>query len=151
MHRKGTQEDPYYFDEELPSKDNDSNKEIEDNKIDEENKENIPDNKPSRASASNEATQTSPTQEEEYSWTSDSNKRRVAIMNHIWSCEGEDHKIFDCPHYTYGEYGKQAPGYGMVECEKYFYKRCQEPALEHNWWSYNKEGSNKQGPVSGIA
>ena len=67
MHRKGTQEDPCYFNEELPSKDDNSNKEIEDNKIDEENKENIPDNEPFRASASNEATQISPAQEEEYS------------------------------------------------------------------------------------
>ena len=56
---------------------------MEDNKIDEENKENIPDNKPPRALASNKATQTSLAQEEEYSWTSNSNKCRVAIMNHI--------------------------------------------------------------------
>ena len=34
---------------------------MEDNKIDEENKENIPDNEPPRALASNEATQTLPT------------------------------------------------------------------------------------------
>ena len=40
---------------------------MENNKIDEENKENISDNKPPRALASNKATQTSPTQEEEYS------------------------------------------------------------------------------------
>ena len=83
MHGKGTREDPCYFDEKLPSKDDDSDKEMEDNKIDEENKENIPDNEPSRASASNKATQTSLAQEEEYSWTSDSDKCRVAIMNHI--------------------------------------------------------------------
>ena len=55
MYRKGTWEDPYYFDEELPSKDNDSDKEIEDNKVDKENKENIPDSEPPRALASNEA------------------------------------------------------------------------------------------------
>ena len=67
MHKKGTREDPCYFDEELPSEDDNSDKEMEDNKIDEENKENISDNKPSRALASNKATQTSPTQEEEYS------------------------------------------------------------------------------------
>ena len=59
IHGKGTQEDPCYFDEELPSDDDDDDdKEMKDNKIDEENKENILDNKPPRASASNEATQT---------------------------------------------------------------------------------------------
>ena len=84
MHRKRTQEDPYYFYEELPSEDNDSNKEMEDNKIDKENEKNIPDNKPLRAPAKNKDVQTSPAQEkEEYSWTSDSDKCRVAIMNHI--------------------------------------------------------------------
>ena len=83
MHGKRTREDPCYFDKELPSEDDDSDKKIEDNKIDEENKENIPDNEPPRASASNEATQTLPAQEEEYSWTSDSDKCQVAIMNHI--------------------------------------------------------------------
>ena len=83
MHGKRTQEDPCYFDEELPSKDDNSDKEMEDNKIDEENKENIPDNEPPRASASNEATQTLPIQEKEYSWTSNSDKRRIAIINHI--------------------------------------------------------------------
>ena len=56
MYRKKTQKDPCYFDEKLPSKDNNSNKEIENNKIDEENKENIPDNKSPRALANNEAT-----------------------------------------------------------------------------------------------
>ena len=56
MHRKRTQEDPCYFDKELSSEDDDSDKEMEDNKIDKENKENIPDNKPPRALASNEAT-----------------------------------------------------------------------------------------------
>ena len=83
MHKKGTQEDLCYFDEELPSEDNDSDKEMEDNKIDKENKENIPDNESPRASASNKATQTLPTQEEKYSWTSDFDKHWVAIMNHI--------------------------------------------------------------------
>ena len=47
---------------------------MENNKIDKENKENILDNKPLRASASNKATQISPRQKEEYSWTSDSDK-----------------------------------------------------------------------------
>ena len=56
MHGKRTWEDPCYFDEELPSEDDNNDKEIENNKIDEENKENIPDNEPPRASASNEAT-----------------------------------------------------------------------------------------------
>ena len=126
MHGKGTREDPCYFDEELPNDDdNDDNEEMKDNKIDKENKENIPDNEPPRASASNKDVQTLPTQEEEeYSWTSDSDKCRVAIMNHIWSCEGEDYKIFNCPHYTCGEFGKQAPGHGMVECKKYLCKIC---------------------------
>ena len=133
MYGKGTREDPCYFDEELSSKDDDSDKEMEDNKIDEENKENIPDNEPPKASANNEATQTLPTQEEEYSWTSDSDKHQVAIMNYIWSCQEEDYKIFDCPHYTCGECSKQAPGHRMVECKKYFCKRCQEPAPGHNW------------------
>ena len=58
----------------LPNKDDNSDKEMEDNKIDKENKENISDNEPPRASASNEATQASPAQEEEYSWTSNSDK-----------------------------------------------------------------------------
>ena len=152
MHGKGTREDPCYFDKELPSDNDDDDEEMKDNKIDEEDKENIPDNEPLRAPANNKDVQTSPAQEEEeYSWTSDSDKRRVAIMNHIWSCEGEDHKIFDCPHYTCGECGKQAPGHGMVECEKYFCKMCQEPAPGHNWWSCGEEGSDKQRPVSGIA
>ena len=54
MHGKGTWEDLCYFDEELPSDNNDDdNDEIKDNKIDKENKENIPDNKPPRALASN--------------------------------------------------------------------------------------------------
>ena len=67
IHRKGTWEDPCYFDEKLSSKDDDNNKKIENNKVNKENKENIPDNKPSRASTSNKATQTSPRQEKEYS------------------------------------------------------------------------------------
>ena len=41
MHGKGTREDPCYFDEELPSEDNVNDEEMEVNKIDEENKENI--------------------------------------------------------------------------------------------------------------
>ena len=153
MHGKGTQKDPCYFDKELPSDDNDDDdKEMKDNKIDKENKENIPDSKPLRASISNKDVQTSLTQEEEeYSWTSDSDKHQVAIINHIWSCEGEDHKIFDCPHYTCDECGKQAPGYRMVECKKYFCKMCQKLALRHNWWSCNEECFDKQGPVLGIA
>ena len=61
IHRKGTQEDLYYFNEELPSDDdNDDNKEMKDNKIDKENKENIPDNEPPRALASNKDIQTLP-------------------------------------------------------------------------------------------
>ena len=85
IHRKGTWENPCYFDEELPSNDdNDDDKEMKDNKIDKENKKNISDNKPLRASASNKDIQTLPTQEEEeYSWTSDSDKCQIAIMNHI--------------------------------------------------------------------
>ena len=67
MHGKGTREDPCYFDEELSSENDDSNKKMEDNKINKENKENIPDNKSPRVSASNEATQTLPAQEKEYS------------------------------------------------------------------------------------
>ena len=46
IYRKGTWEDPCYFNEELPSEDNDSDKEIEDNKVNKENKKNIPDSKP---------------------------------------------------------------------------------------------------------
>ena len=70
IHRKGTREDPCYFDEELPSSDDDDDdddKEMK-NKIDEENKENIPDSEPLRTSVSNKDVQTLPTQEkEEYS------------------------------------------------------------------------------------
>ena len=86
MHGKGTREDPCYFDEELPSDDDDDDEEMKDNKIDKEDKENIPDDEPPRAPANNKDVQTSPAQEEEeHSWTSDSDTRRVAIMNHIWS------------------------------------------------------------------
>ena len=53
IHGKGTREDPCYFDKELPSEDDVNDEEMEVNKIDEENKENIPDNEPLRASASN--------------------------------------------------------------------------------------------------
>ena len=67
IYRKGTWEDLYYFNEELSSKDNDSNKKIEDNKVDKKNKENIPDSEPSRVLASNKDTQISPRQEKEYS------------------------------------------------------------------------------------
>ena len=60
MHGKGTWEDPCYFDKELPSDDNDNDdKEIKDNKIDEENKENIPDSEPLRVLTSNKDVQTS--------------------------------------------------------------------------------------------
>ena len=69
MYGKGTREDPCYFDKELPSDDDDNdNEEMKDNKIDEENKENIPDNEPSRALTSNKDIQTPTIQEkEEYS------------------------------------------------------------------------------------
>ena len=53
IHGKGTWKDPCYFDKELPSKNDDDNEEMKDNKIDKENKENILDNKPLRALASN--------------------------------------------------------------------------------------------------
>ena len=59
IHRKGTWEDPCYFDNELPSKDDDSDKEMKDNKVDKENKKNILNNKPPRALVNNEAIQTS--------------------------------------------------------------------------------------------
>ena len=67
MHRKGTREDSCYFDEELPSKDNNSNKEIENNKVNKENKKNIPDSESLRVLASNTVVQTSPIQEKKYS------------------------------------------------------------------------------------
>ena len=56
MHRKKTQEDPCYFDEELSSEDDNSNKKIEDNKANKENKENIPNSEPLRVLVSNKAT-----------------------------------------------------------------------------------------------
>ena len=84
MHRKRTQEDPYYFDEELSSENDDNNEEMKNNKIDKENKENISNNEPLKALASNKDVQTLPAQEEEeYSWTSDSDKCWVTIMNYI--------------------------------------------------------------------
>ena len=84
IYRKGAWEDLCYFDKELPNKDDNNDEKIKNNKIDKENKKNISDNKPLRASASNKDIQTLPTQEEEeYSWTSDSDKCQIAIMNHI--------------------------------------------------------------------
>ena len=53
IYGKRTWEDLYYFDKELPSEDDNDNKEIKNNKIDEENKENIPNNKLPRVLASN--------------------------------------------------------------------------------------------------
>ena len=53
MHRKGTQEDSCYFDEELPSENDDDNEEMKDNKINKKNKENIFDNKLLKVLASN--------------------------------------------------------------------------------------------------
>ena len=50
----------YYFDKELPSEDNISNKEMKNNKVDEENKENILNNKLLRVLASNKVVQISP-------------------------------------------------------------------------------------------
>ena len=58
--------------------------------------------------------------------------------------------VFVYPHYIYSSYSKQALGYRMVECKKYFCKIYQELALGHNWWSYDKEGSDKQGPTLEI-
>ena len=55
MHRKRTQKNPCYFDKELPSEDDNSDKKMEDNKVNKENKENIPDNEPSRALVNNKA------------------------------------------------------------------------------------------------
>ena len=72
---------------------------MKNNKIDKENKENISDNELLRASTSNEATQTLSIQEEKYSWTSDSDKCQVAVINYAWSYEEQDHTVFDCPHY----------------------------------------------------
>ena len=42
IYGKRTQENPGYFDKELPNKDDDNNEEMKNNKIDKENKENIP-------------------------------------------------------------------------------------------------------------
>ena len=55
IHRKGTWEDPCYFNEELSSKDDDSDKKIEDNKVDKENKKNILNSEPPKVLASNKA------------------------------------------------------------------------------------------------
>ncbi|PAV18351.1 hypothetical protein PNOK_0683700 [Pyrrhoderma noxium] len=134
MHGKGTREDPCYFDKELPSEDDDNDEEMEINKVDEENKENIPDNEPPTVRFSNEKVQTSPIQEEEYSWTSNSDKQRVAIMNHAWSLP-----VANKPRDMEWSSAKSTS------------VKHQEPAPEHNWWSCGEEGSDKQGPVSGIA
>ena len=84
IYGKRTQEDPCYFDKKLFSEDNNNNEEIEVNKVDEENKENIPDSKLLRVLTSNKDVQTSLAwEEEEYSWTSDSDKHRVAIISHM--------------------------------------------------------------------
>ena len=64
IYKKSTQEDPYYFDKELPSENNNSNKKIEDNKIDEENKKNILENKLFKALTNNKTIQISPVQKE---------------------------------------------------------------------------------------
>ena len=56
MYRKRTQEDSCYFNKELPSENDNSDDKIKDNKIDKENKENIPNNKSPRVLTSNEAT-----------------------------------------------------------------------------------------------
>ena len=55
IYRKRTQKDPYYFNKELSSEDDNSNKEMENNKVNKENKENIPDNEPPRALVNNKA------------------------------------------------------------------------------------------------
>ena len=65
MYGKETWEDLCYFDKELPSKNDNNDEEIKVNKVDKENKENIPDNEPLRAPAKNKDIQTSPAQEEE--------------------------------------------------------------------------------------
>ena len=72
-------------------------------------------------------------------------------MNYIQSCKREDHTVFDYSHYIYGGYGKQALEYEMLKYKEYFCKVCQEPALEHNWQSCNKESFDKQGLTLGIA
>ena len=53
MYRKGTQENPCYFNKELPNENDNSDDKIKNNKIDKENKENILDNEPLRVLASN--------------------------------------------------------------------------------------------------
>ena len=58
IYGKRTQENPYYFDKELPNKDDNNNEEMKDNKIDKENKENIL--KLSKVLASNKVVQTLP-------------------------------------------------------------------------------------------
>ena len=65
IHGEGTREDLCYFNKELSSEDNNSDKEIKNNKINEENKENILDNKLPRVLASNKVIQTLFVQEEE--------------------------------------------------------------------------------------
>ena len=55
MHRKGTREDFCYFNKKLSSEDDDSDKKIENNKVDKENKENISDNELSKALVNNKA------------------------------------------------------------------------------------------------
>ena len=55
IYKKGTQKDSCYFNKKLSSKDDDNDKKMEDNKVDKENKENIPNNKPSRVLVNNEA------------------------------------------------------------------------------------------------
>ena len=65
IYRKRTQKDSCYFDEELLNKDDDNNEEMKNNKIDEENKENISNNEPLKALASNKDVQTSPIQKKE--------------------------------------------------------------------------------------
>ena len=68
MHGKGTWEDSCYFDKEVPSEDDNNDKEMKNNKIDEENKENTSNNEPLKALASNKDIQTSSTQKKkEYS------------------------------------------------------------------------------------
>ena len=56
MHRKRTQENSYYLNKKLSSENDNNNDKIKDNKIDKENKENIPNNKSPRVLASNKAT-----------------------------------------------------------------------------------------------
>ena len=64
IYKKRTWEDPYYFNKESPSKDNNNDKKIEDNKVNKENKGNIPKNKPYIIWFSNKIVQTSLVQEE---------------------------------------------------------------------------------------